>query len=335
MRQVCFDHFGGPEVLHMAEVARPEPATGEVRIRVAAAGINRADLAQREGSYAPPPGASTVLGLEVSGTVDAVGAGVPADWLGRRVCSLTAGGGYAEWVCVPAALCMALPPGFDLVQAAAFPEAAMTVWSNVFQLGRLAKGESLLVHGGTSGVGAFAIALARALGHEVFATAGGERKCEVVRAWGATAIDHRSQDFAERVLAGTGGRGVDVVLDMVGGGYLARNVSCLAMDGRVVQIAFLQGARAELDLMQLMRRRAVLTGSLLRPRADTEKAAIVRELVAQVFPLIASGRLAPPVIDSVLAMTDAHQAHARMATSAHIGKLVLAWEPARVRDPAP
>jgi NADPH2:quinone reductase len=332
MRQVCFERFGGPEVLHIAEVPRPDPAAGELRIRVTAAGVNRADLAQREGSYAPPPGASQVLGLEVSGTVDAVGSGVSTSWIGQSVCSLTAGGGYAEWVCVPATLCMAPPSGFDLLEAAAFPEVAMTVWSNVFELGRLRPGESLLVHGGTSGIGAFAIALARALGHQVLATAGDAIKCEAVRGWGAIAINHRSQDFVQEVLAQTNGRGVDVVLDMVGGSYVARNLSCLAMDGRVVQIAFLEGARAELDLMQLMRRRAVLTGSLLRPRSDDEKAAIVRALEEHVFPLIANRQLSRPVIDSVYPMEAAHAAHARMATSAHIGKLVLTWDSSLLRD---
>lgn len=332
MRQVCFERFGGPEVLHIAEVPRPDPAAGELRIRVTAAGVNRADLAQREGSYSPPPGASQVLGLEVSGTVDAVGSGVSTTWIGQSVCSLTAGGGYAEWVCVPATLCMAPPSGFDMLEAAVFPEVAMTVWSNVFELGRLRPGESLLVHGGTSGIGAFAIALARARGHQVFATAGDAIKCEAVRGWGAAAINHRSQDFVQEVLAQTDGRGVDVVLDMVGGSYVARNLSCLAMDGRVVQIAFLEGAHTELDLMQLMRRRAVLTGSLLRPRSDDEKAAIVRALVEHVFPLNANRKLSQPVIDSVYPMEAAHEAHARMATSAHIGKLVLTWDSSLLRE---
>ncbi len=325
MRQVHFDRFGGPEVLQMAEAPVPAPAAGEVRIRVAAAGVNRADLAQREGSYQPPPGASPVLGLEVSGTVDALGAGVDAGWLGREVCALTPGGGYAEWVCVPAPHCMALPPGFSLVEAAAFPEAAMTVWSNVFGLAALAPGESLLVHGGTSGVGACAIALARALGHTVYATAGNADKCRVLRDWGAQAIDYREEDFVERVAALSDGRGVDVVLDMVGGDYVNRNLACLAMDGRVVQIAFLAGGQASVDLFALMRRRARLTGSLLRPRSDADKAAIVAALVERVFPLIAAGRLPPPVIDSVYPMASVADAHVRMASSRHIGKLVLTW----------
>ena len=327
MRQIHFDHFGAPDVLRLVEAPIPQPAAGQVRIRVHAAGVNRADLAQREGSYAPPPGASPVLGLEVSGTVDALGEGVDVGWMNREVCSLTAGGGYAEWVCVPAGHCMPLPPGFDRIQAAAFPEAAMTVWSNVMTLATLSSGESLLVHGGTSGVGAFAIALARALGHTVYATAGGPDKCRALTAWGACAINYREQDFAAEVLARSGGRGVDVVLDMVGGDYVNRNLSCLATGGRLVQIAFLEGGIASVDLFQLMRKRAVLTGSLLRPRSDAQKAAIVADLVREVFPLVSAGRLSPPVIDSVYAMEAAPEAHARMASSRHIGKLVLTWRP--------
>lgn len=334
MRQIHFDRFGAPDVLRMVEVPVPQPTTGQVRVRVTAAGVNRADLAQREGSYAPPPGASPVLGLEVSGSVDAVGPGVAHDWIGREVCSLTAGGGYAEWVCVPATHCMPLPPDCGLIEAAAFPEAAMTVWSNVMELGALAPGESLLVHGGTSGIGAFAVTLARALGNTVFATAGGVDKCRVLDGWGARAINYRKEDFAACVQDMTGGRGVDVILDMVGGDYVNRNLSCLATSGRLVQIAFLEGVQAQVDLFLLMRKRAVLTGSLLRPRSDADKAAIVTELVREVFPLLATGRLAKPVIDGVFAMEAAPLAHARMASSQHIGKLVLTWHPDLIRTPS-
>lgn len=334
MRQIHFDRFGAPEVLRLVEAPVPEPAAGQVRVHVAAAGVNRADLAQREGSYAPPPGASPVLGLEVSGTVDAVGPGVANNWIGREVCSLTAGGGYAEWVCVPAAHCMPLPPGLGLIEAAAFPEAAMTVWSNVMELGALVPGQSLLVHGGTSGIGAFTVALARALGHTVLATAGGAGKCRVLDGWGARAINYLEQDFAARVLDLTGGRGVDVILDMVGGDYVNRNLACLATGGRVVQIAFLGGGQAPVDLFLLMRKRAVLTGSLLRPRSDADKAAIVATLLREVFPLFATGRLSAPVIDAVFAMEAAALAHARMASSRHIGKLVLTWHPDWTRNPS-
>lgn len=332
MQQICFDRPGAADVLRLVDAPRPEPRAGELRIRVAAAGVNRADVAQRQGVYAPPPGASDILGLEVSGVVDGVGAGVDAHWLARKVCTLTPGAGYAEWVCVPATHCLPVPAGWSWAEAAAFPEAAMTVWSNVFELGRLAGGESLLVHGGTSGVGACAIALARALGHEVMATASGPAKCQALADWGAHPIDYRREDFVERVLALTQGRGADVILDMVGGAYVQRNLACAAMDARVVQIAFQADVRAEIDLLALMQRRAVLTGSLLRPRSEADKAQIVASLREHVLPLIAAGRMRAPVIDSLHAFDAVAHAHARMESSQHVGKIVLAWDCALARQ---
>ena len=324
MRQIHFDRFGAPEVLRLVEAPVPEPAAGQVRVHVAAAGVNRADLAQREGSYAPPPGASPVLGLEVSGTVDAVGPGVANNWIGREVCSLTAGGGYAEWVCVPAAHCMPLPPGLGLIEAAAFPEAAMTVWSNVMELGALVPGQSLLVHGGTSGIGAFTVALARALGHTVLATAGGAGKCRVLDGWGARAINYLEQDFAARVLDLTGGRGVDVILDMVAGSYVAREIDCLAEDGRLVIIAVQGGVKAEFNAGLVLRRRLTITGSTLRPRPVAFKAAIARSLRERVWPLLAAGTITP-VIHQVFEPAQAADAHALMESNRHIGKLMLRW----------
>lgn len=325
MRQIHFDAFGPPEVLHLVEAPLPVPGPGEVRIRVCASGINRADVAQREGSYRPPADASAVLGLEVSGVVDQVGEGVDWPAAGAEVCALTPGGGYAEFVCVPASHCLPIPQGLSLRDAAALPEAAMTVWSNLAEPGRLRSGESLLVHGGTSGIGAFAIAWARACGHTVLATVGSQEKLRHVQRWGALGIPYRECDFVAAVAQLTAGRGVDVVLDMVGGDYVNRNLRCLAPDGRIVQLAFQDGALAQIDLWELVRRRAVLTGSLLRPRSVAEKAAIVRALRDQVWPLYAQGRLAPPVIDSVHAPHEAARAHARMGSSAHVGKMLLLW----------
>lgn len=328
MRQVQFSRTGPAEVMSLGDAPMPEPAAGQVRLRVVAAGINRADVAQRMGGYAPPPSVSPVLGLEVSGTVDAVGSGVGTEWLGRALCSLTAGAGYSEWVCVPVEHCMPIPVGWTWAQAAAFPEAAMTVWSNIFDLGRLGPGESLLVHGGTSGVGACAIAFARARGHQVLATAGNPRKCQALAEWGAHAIDYRNEDFVARAMQLTAGRGVDVILDMVGGGYVSRNVECAAMGGRIVQIAFQAGAQATIDLFALMRRRAILTGSLLRPRSDGDKAAIVARLRQHIYPLLESGAIGAPHIDSIHDFSAVVQAHLRMESSQHIAKMALAWSPA-------
>lgn len=260
------------------------------------------------------------------GVVDALGPDVSgAVSVGERVCALTAGGSYAEYVTVPAALCLPIPAGFTPVQAAALPEAAMTVWSNIFMLAAMAPGESLLVHGGASGIGSHAIPLARALGHAVYATVGSAEKARAVAGWGAIPIVHTEQDFEAEILRLTNQRGVDVILDMVGGDYTARNIRCLAMDGRVVQLAFLKGGEVSLNLMDLVRRRARLTGSLLRPRSVQDKAAIVEALRARVWPLFEDGRLAPPVIDHVFPMEQVCQAHERMESGRHIGKIVLTW----------
>lgn len=306
-------------------MARPEPAPGEVLLRVEAVGMNRADLAQRAGFYPPQPGASPLLGLEAAGTVGAVGAGVTSLREGDRVCALTPGGAYAQYVRVPASHCLPFPQGCSVIEAAAIPEAAMTVWSNVFMQARLAPGESLLVHGGTSGVGSFAIQLAIARGHAVLATVGSSEKVAAVTQWGARAIHHREERFEARVLELTGGRGVDVILDIVGGDYTPRNVKALALDGRLVQIAFQQGATATLEWMEVLRRRAVLTGSLLRPRSIEDKVGITSALLREIWPLYAAGTLPRPVIDRVFAMDDVRQAHAYMDSGRHIGKIVLAW----------
>ncbi len=328
MRQIEMSGPGGPEVLHMAEGPRPQPGPGEVLVRVKAVGMNNADLGQRAGRYPPPPGASPLLGLEMSGTIEALGPEQgDSPWqVGDAVCALTAGGAYAEFVAVPASLCMPLPPGFTHVQAAALPEAAMTVWSNIFMLGALAPGESLLVHGGASGIGSYAIPLAHALGHPVFATVGSADKAVAVKSWGATPILHTEQDFEAEIARLTQGRGVDVILDMVGGDYTARNIRCLAMDGRLVQLAFLKGPKVEIDLMDVVRRRARLTGSLLRPRSVAEKTAIVQALMQHVWPLYQSGRLPRPVIDRVIPMAGVRKAHEHMESGRHIGKIILSWQ---------
>lgn len=325
MRQISFDAHGGPQVLTLVSVPEPTPGIGEVRIRVIASGINRADVAQREGSYRPPADASPVLGLEVSGVIDALGAGVSGWQLGDAVCSLTPGGGYAECVCVPATHCLPIPQGVSQADAAALPEVAMTVWSNLVGHAQLKAGERLLVHGGTSGIGSFAIAWAVALGHTVLTTVGSDDKLEHVNRWGAKGIQYRRSDFVQEVMTLTHGEGVDVVLDMVGGDYVQRNLQCLARGGRIVQIAFQNGADVQINLWDLLRRQAVLTGSLLRPRTVADKAAIVSALRQNVWPMYASGRLSPPVIDSVYTPEDIHLAHERMELSSHVGKMLLRW----------
>ncbi|MGC8549761.1 MAG: NAD(P)H-quinone oxidoreductase [Acidobacteriaceae bacterium] len=322
MRQIGMESPGGPEVMQVVEGARPEAGAGEVLIRVRAAGVNRADLLQRAGKYPPPADASPVLGLEVAGEITALGEGVTAWKVGDAVCSLTHGGGYAEFVVVPAGHCLPVPKGFSMVEAAALPEAAMTVWSNVFEAARLAEGESLLVHGGASGVGSCAVQYGVALGHRVFATAGSDAKCEAVRKLGAEALNYRAEDFVTVVWESTGGHGVDVILDMVGGDYLARDLHALAMDGRVSVIATQGGRRAEFDVALMMRKRAVITGSMLRPRTVAEKAAIVAALREKIWPLYESGRI-KPLLHGVYALENAAEAHRELESGGHIGKLVL------------
>ena len=312
---------GGPEVLRLGERPLPAPAPDEVLIAVAAAGVNHADLLQRRGRYPAPPGASDVPGLEVAGTVAAVGASVENVRPGDAVCALLAGGGYATHCAVPAAQVLPVPLGLDTLAAAALPEAAFTVWTNLFDRAGLAAGERLLVHGGASGIGTTAIQLAKAWGVRVFATAGSAAKCAACEALGAErAIDYRAGDFVAEIdrLAG----GVDVILDMVGGDYVARNLELLATEGRLVQIAFLGGAQAGIDLSVVMRKRLTITGSTLRARAVEDKAAIAAALAERVWPLVEVGALAP-VIDSVFPLAEAAAAHRRMEAGEHIGKIVL------------
>ena len=323
MHHIAMEAPGGPEVLVLATGPVPRPATGEVLIRVAAAGINRPDILQRTGNYPPPPGASPILGLEVSGTVVALGAEVTGWHEGDAVCALVAGGGYAEYCVAPAPQCLPVPKGVALVDAAGLPETFFTVWTNVFDRGRLAAGQSFLVHGGSSGIGTTAIQLARAFGARVFATAGSPEKCAVCRDLGAErAIDYRQEDFVAILKEATQGRGVDVILDMVGGPYVEKNLRSLALEGRLVQIAFLQGSKVTLDLAHLMVRRQTITGSTLRPRPVADKAAIARNLRDKVWPLIEAGKVRP-VIDRIFPLAEAAAAHRLMESSAHIGKILL------------
>ncbi len=314
---------GGPEVLRPATRPVPAPAEGEVLVKVAAAGVNRPDVLQRKGGYAPPPGASDIPGLELAGTVVALGAGVDGLAVGDRVCALVAGGGYAEYCPVPAPLALPLPKGFDMTMAAAVPETTFTVWTNVFERGRLKAGETLLVHGGSSGIGTTAIQLAHAFGAAVLTTVGNAEKAAACERLGAQlAINYREQDFVAAVREATGGAGVDLVLDMVGGDYIARNLEVLATEGRLVQIAFLQGSQVAFDFLPMMLKRLTITGSTLRPRTVAQKAAIAAALLKQVWPLMEAGTV-KPVIHATLPLAEAGQAHAMMEESRHIGKIVL------------
>ncbi|WP_370501666.1 NAD(P)H-quinone oxidoreductase [Rhodovulum sulfidophilum] len=320
MRAIEIAEPGGPEMLRPTERPVPVPQPGEVLIRLAYAGVNRPDALQRAGSYAPPPQASDLPGLEGAGEVVALGEGVTGLKPGDRVCALLPGGGYADYVTAPAAHALPVPEGMGLKQAACLPETFFTVWSNVFMRGGLTAGERFLVHGGSSGIGTTAIQLASAFGARVFATAGTPAKCAACRALGADrAIDYRSEDFVD-VLKAEGG--ADLILDMVGGDYLPRNVRALADEGRLVQIAFLQGPKVTLNFAHVMMRRLTITGSTLRPQSDLAKARIAAELREKVWPLLASGRVAP-VMDSEFDLTEAARAHARMEQGAHIGKIVL------------
>ena len=314
---------GAPDVLRAATLPVPTPAPGEVLIAVRAAGVNRPDVIQRKGAYPPPPGASPLPGLEVAGEIAAVGAGVTEWKTGDDVCALLAGGGYAQYAAVPAGQCLPVPKGLSMTEAASLPETFFTVWSNLFDRARLQAGETLLVHGGTSGIGITAIQMASAFGARVLATAGSAEKCAACVELGAVqGMNYNEMDFVEAVREATNGKGADVILDMVGGDYVARNLKACAADGRIVQIAFLGGSKVTLDLMALMRNRITLTGSTLRPREVAFKAAIAQSLREKVWPLIEQGRIRP-VIDSVFPLTDAAKAHARMESSAHIGKIVL------------
>ena len=322
---------GGPGELVPSERPRPEPGSGEVLIRVAAAGVNRPDVLQRQGKYPPPPGASDIPGLEVAGTIQEIGdtAGHAAsEWrVGDRVCALVSGGGYAEYCVAPVPQCLPIPGGLDLIASAAIPEAFFTVWTNVFERGRLQPGESILVHGGSSGIGTTAIQLARALGSRALATAGSAEKCAAcVRLGAERAINYRDADFVTAVRDATGGRGVDVILDIVGGDYVARNVELLARDGRLVQIGMLGGGTARINMAPVLQRRLTITGSTLRARSVAEKGAIARALRDRVWPLLESASVAP-VIHATFPLRAAADAHAMMEGGTHIGKIVLEVSP--------
>lgn len=314
---------GGPEVLRPLRRPVPRPGPGEVLIRVAAAGVNRPDVMQRKGLYPPPPGASNLPGLEVSGTIVALGEGVTRWREGDEVCALLAGGGYAEYAVAPAGQCLPVPAGLTLEEAASLPETYFTVWSNLFERGQAVPGEWALVHGGTSGIGTTAIQLCRAFGVRIAVTCGSDEKCRVAREIGAdAAINYRTEDFVERARALTDGRGVDVVLDMVGGDYLPRNLAALAPDGRHVSIAIQRGNKAEIRIFDIMARRLTLTGSTLRARPAAFKAALAQSLEAKVWPQFAAGKLRP-IIDSRFALDDAPEAHRRMEEGRHVGKILL------------
>ncbi|MFY8095692.1 MAG: NAD(P)H-quinone oxidoreductase [Niveispirillum sp.] len=323
MRAVEITRPGGPEVLSPTTRPVPLPAAGEVLIKVAVAGVNRPDIVQRQGLYPPPPGASDLPGLEVSGTIAALGAGVTGWQVGDRVCALLGGGGYADYATAPVGQVLPVPQGLDMVQAAALPETVFTVWTNVVERAGLVAGESFLVHGGTSGIGTIAIQVAKALGAIVFATAGGEEKVAACRDLGADhAIDYKTQDFVAVVKAATDKRGVDVVLDMVGGDYLPRNIDCLAVEGRHVSIAFLRGPKVELNLAPIMLKRLTLTGSTLRARSTAQKAALAATVREKVWPLVAAGKVRP-VIAATFPLEAAADAHRLMESSTHIGKIML------------
>ena len=318
---------GGPEVLVPERRPAPVAGIGDVLIRVSAAGVNRPDLLQRQGKYPPPKGASDILGLEVAGTVIASGPGAHRFRPGERVCALVNGGGYAELCAVPEGQVMPVPAGLSDVEAAALPETFFTVWANVFDDAKLLAGERLLVHGGTSGIGTTAIQLGSALGATVFATAGSDAKVDACVRLGATqAFNYRAGPFADAVLAATGGEGVDVVLDMVGGAYLAQNLRVLRAKGRLALIAFLGGSKTEVDLLPVLQKHLVVTGSLMRPRTAPEKAAIAARLEARVWPLLAARRIRP-AIDSTFPLADAAKAHARLEEGGHVGKVVLTRDP--------
>jgi NADPH2:quinone reductase len=320
MKAVEIAKAGGPEVLTLIDTPQPEPGFGQVRIKVAYAGVNRPDALQRAGLYNPPKGASPLPGLEAAGEISAVGAGVTEWAIGDAVCALLPGGGYAEQVVTPAAHCLPVPVGLSLKQAACLPETFFTVWSNVVMRGGLRAGERFLVHGGSSGIGTTAIQVAHAFGARVFTTAGSDAKCRACLDLGAeVAMNYRDVDFVDEMKAQGG---ANLILDMVGGDYLPRNVRALADDGRLVQIAFLQGPKIELNFALLMMRRLTITGSTLRPQSDLAKAKIARQLRTHVWPLLASGQISP-VMDQEFALADASAAHTRMESSQHIGKIVL------------
>jgi len=327
MEAAGFEAPGGPEVLRIERLPVPVPGPGEVLVRVAFAGVNRPDVIQRQGFYPPPPGASPIPGLEISGDVVALGEGVGPELLGQPVCALVSGGGYAEYCLAQAEHCLPVPEGLPLDMAAALPETLFTVWHNVFERGWAKEGETVLVHGGTSGIGSMAIMLGKAFGLSVIVTCGGADKCAAALEIGADhAIDYKAQDFVAEVAATTGGKGVELVLDMVAGDYVMRNLKCLADDGRHVTIAVQGGVRAELNMAEVMRRRLTLTGSTLRPRSAQFKALLTQEIARVAWPLVEQGKLRP-VMDRTFPLAEAAAAHARMEQGAHIGKIVLKVAP--------
>ncbi len=324
MIAIGYDAPGAPEVLGPKTVSVPQPGAGEVLIKVAFAGVNRPDVVQRQGFYPPPPGASPIPGLEVAGEVVALGEGAGAELLGQRVCALVSGGGYAEYCLANAGHCLPVPVNLPLDQAAALPETLFTVWHNVFERGWAKEGETILVHGGTSGIGSMAIMLGKLFGLTVIVTCGGAEKCAAALEIGADhAIDYKASDFVEEVKRITGGQGVEIVLDMVAGDYVARNLQCLKEDGRHVTIAVQGGVRAELNMAQVMVRRLTLTGSTLRPRSAEFKALLTDEIAQIAWPLVTGGKLRP-IMDQTFPLAEAAKAHARMEAGAHIGKIVLA-----------
>jgi len=323
MWAVGFDAPGGPEVLTLRTVAIPQPKTDELLIRVHSAGVNRPDIAQRAGRYPPPPGASPLPGLEVSGTVVEAGSATHRMLVGQKMCGLTNGGGYAEYVAVPAGQCLPVPLGYDMAEAAALPETLFTVWSNLFERAYAVEDDIVLVHGGTSGIATMAISLCRLFGVKIIVTCGSDEKCRAALNWGAThAINYRTQDFVEEVSRITGGRGCEAVLDMVGGDYVARNIQCLANDGRHVTIAVQGGAKAQVSLVDIMSRRLTLTGSTLRPRSAMFKSLVADEIGRHVWPFVESGQLRP-LMDRIFPLEEAVDAHRRMEAGDHIGKIVL------------
>lgn len=326
MKAIDPEQPGGPEVLVLVDRPVPEPGTGEVLVKVAAAGVNRPEVMQRQGKYPPPPGASSILGMEISGTIVAVGDGVGDEQIGQLVCALISGGAYAEYAVAPFGQCLPVPEALTMVEAAAIPETLFTVWTNLFERAYATEGDTVLVHGGTSGIGTMAIALCNVFGIDIIVTAGSKAKCEAALSLGAThAIDYKSEDFVERVKQITGGKGVAAVLDMVGGDYVPRNLQCLADDGRHVSIAVQGGMMATVPLFEIMRRRLTLTGSTLRPRDTAFKSLVADELARTVWPHVEAGKL-KPVIDRVFPFADAPAAHARMEAGDHVGKIVLTME---------
>ncbi len=327
MTAIKVDAPGPRYRLVMAQIGKPVPGPGEVLIEVTAAGVNRADLAQAMGAYPPPPGAPQTLGLEASGQIVGIGAGVTGHKPGDEVCALLPGGGYAQFCVAPVECVLSVPKGVSLIEAGALPETAMTVWTNLMDAGRLKPGESVLIHGGSSGIGTTAIQLCAALGHTVFTTAGSDEKCAACKELGAAhAINYRKEDFVEAVTKATGGRGVDVILDMVGGGYIERNFQALAIWGRLVNIAFMGGATAEVNFSLMLRKRLSFMATTLRPRSNAEKAQIRDAVMREVWPLVEAGKIRP-IVDRVFALAEAQAAHERMAASSHIGKILLAQNP--------